>query len=35
MNKTLYIVRWQQEYHNWPEMDLTEARKVLARIMAL
>ncbi len=34
----LYTVRWTQEYTNWlmaePAMDLTEARAVLARIMA-
>ncbi len=31
----LYTVRWTQEYTLWPAMDLTEARAVLARIMAL
>ena len=37
--KELYTIRWTQEYTNWlpaePEMDLTEARAVLARIMSL
>jgi hypothetical protein len=33
----LYTIRWSQEYVGWPdpELDLTEARAVLARIMAL
>lgn len=32
----LYTVSWTQAYDNWAEteMDLTEAREVLARIMA-
>jgi hypothetical protein len=39
MNKQFYTVRWQQVYANWvprePELDLTQAREVIARIMAL
>ena len=33
----LYTIRWSQEYVGWPELelDLTEARAVLARIMSL
>jgi hypothetical protein len=32
----LYNVRWTQTYRGWPEpeLDLTLAREVLARIMA-
>lgn len=34
---TLYTVSWTQSYTSWPEpeMDLSQAREVLARIMAL
>jgi hypothetical protein len=34
---TLYTVRWTQTYRGWaePEMDLTEAQELLARIMKL
>jgi len=37
MRKELYRLQWSQEYTGWPEpeLDLTEARAVLARIMAL
>ena len=33
---TLYTVRWSQPYTEWPEpvLDLTQAREVIARIMA-
>ena len=31
----LYSVSWTQKYSTWPVEDLTEARAVLARIMAL
>jgi len=33
----LYNVSWTQNYRGWPEpeLDLAEARAVLARIMAL
>lgn len=35
--KQLYTIRWTQEYTLWPEpdLDLTQARAVLARIMSL
>lgn len=34
---TLYTISWSQPYVSWaePELDLTEAQAVLARIMAL
>lgn len=33
----LYTISWSQPYEGWhePELDLTQARGVLARIMAL
>jgi len=33
----LYTISWSQPYVGWPEpeLDLTEARAVLARIMSL
>lgn len=36
----LYVLRWTQVYETWPaeqesEMDLTQARAVLAKIMAI
>jgi hypothetical protein len=34
----LYTISWSQPYQGWPEpeiVDLTQAREVLARIMAL
>ena len=39
-DEKLYTVSWTQVYELWPvepevEMDLTQARAVLARIMAL
>jgi hypothetical protein len=41
-DEKLYTVQWTQAYESWPEpeskqeevLDLTEAREVLARIMA-
>jgi hypothetical protein len=37
MREELYNIRWRQEYTGWPEpeLDLSEARAVLARIMSL
>ena len=40
MNLPLYTIRWTQAYTNWEPLefsvsDLTEARAVLERIMAL
>lgn len=38
MRQELYTIRWTQAYIGWPEpviTDLTQARAVLARIMAL
>lgn len=37
MNKQTYTISWTQQYTLWPEpqLDLTEARAVLARIMSL
>lgn len=37
MRKELYTIRWSQEYIGWPEpeLDLTEARALLARIMLI